>query len=158
VLIFIAHHAYVLEDRFSNGLTMTLRERRVLNFLESQEQRDFLIISNKPVHYTARNYGAINFKMANLMKDKLYYLLEKHFLQDIYVVQEMDVETRAPRQETLLDPAFYVQELRNYHYDNQTFIRLSRIVPVDIQKNPNPASGPETENQKPVIKPTLYAI
>ena len=127
ILVFLLYHPQSVENRFCNSLILTREHRLVMDFLEEQPGRNFLIIAERPGMYTAKEYGAVDFNYANSHKEDVLLQLRRHLYRDIFVAQEILYEGLLPTKASNLDPQFQLSPILELQNNAVSFIRISRV-------------------------------
>lgn len=89
------HVPVASEARFTNSLILTRQAAATWRYFESLHKRNILIMSDRPGLFTIMNYGALDISVANADRSPLLEL-SRHLYDDIYLVQEVDLNTHEP--------------------------------------------------------------
>ncbi|MSR76870.1 MAG: hypothetical protein EXS63_01375 [Candidatus Omnitrophica bacterium] len=125
---FFLYHPLSVENRFSNQLLLPREYRITLDFLKKIGHQNLLVISERPGQYTVENYGAVDFKYANQNKDDLLRELGRHLYQEIYVIREINYETKKPVKDTTLHPAFQLEPVFEFQNKADAFVQISKVI------------------------------
>lgn len=132
LLIFLPHHSFSMQHGYTNSLDMPRRHRQVLHFLQSQTKRHLLIITDRPIHYIIRGYGAIHFSQASKFEEKLRQDFKNRLYETIFVVQEIHLESGEATPDTHLEGDFQTQPVFEIQNQDQHFIRISKLSIPDL--------------------------
>jgi hypothetical protein len=139
IVLFLLYHPIAVEGRFVNGSYLYRQvafEHDVIRRLFPDQK--ILVISDIPSHFTALQYGAVDFSTANRNIANSLSGLARHMFTDIIVIQQMAMATNSPMPEDELNPVYSLQPITEWETDPDTFIRISRVV------LPPPARRPGT--------------
>lgn len=123
--IFLFYNPTAIENRFMNSIFLGRQFRHEMDFLKKVNDRDILIISDRPNLFTAYEYGAVNFPYANADPARLLQELDRHLFKHIYVFQEIAYVTGAPTADTWLNADYTLEPLSEIQLTADSFIRIS---------------------------------
>ena len=131
ILTFALYHPLSVQDRYSRKQTLPRKYRAVMNFLkqEAVKNRNFLVITPRPIHYTIHNYGAVKFSYANKHKS-ITRGFNNHLFNAIYVIQDIEHGTLKPTEETRLSERFKLEELLTLKNNAKCFTRISKVISI----------------------------
>ena len=128
VFLFLLYHPHSSENRFCNSMLLPREYRVVLDFLEHQRDKNFLVIAVRPGMYAARGFGAFEFEYFNRNKGRILLDFRRHLYRDIFVVQEILYEGLQPTQDTSLAPQCKLSPTLELQNTATSFIRISRVI------------------------------
>lgn len=129
-LLYLSCHGLSLQKGITIDLDLPRFHRYAMSFLKQlPPHRNFLVISDRPVHYTIYNYGAIYFHTATKFQAKIADDYYHHLYQDIYVIQEIDRQTGQPKSHTKLEGNFTLTPVYAMQYASNEIMRISKAVP-----------------------------
>ncbi len=114
------------EARFINALILTRQAAQTWRFFETLGQKQILILSDRPGLFTVMDYGAVDISLAEENRGLLVEL-SRHLYRDIYLVQEVDLETKQPL------PAFVgwsdveTETVLEFQNSDSQSIRIARV-------------------------------
>ena len=114
------------EGRFINQLTMVRQASAQWKFFEGLHDQRILILTDRPGLFTPMNYGALEIHAAKQSKDLLNEL-ERRLFQDIYVIQEVNIDTKQVRPDFDIWPDVPKETMMEFQNDPSTVIRIARI-------------------------------
>jgi hypothetical protein len=138
-MLFAAHVPAAIEARFTNSLILTREAAQEWRFFERLSDKRILILCDRPGLFTIMDYGANHISLAQSDRGALYEL-SRHLYQDIYVIQELDLNSGEPL------PGFAVWKDVEYdvaeEFQNTDvgFVRISRVRKDSLRRlhlNPN---------------------
>jgi len=126
-LLFATHVPVAIEARFVNVMLVTREAAECWRFFASLGEKRIVILTDRPGLYTMMDYGATDISTADSNRGLLLELSRK-LHQDIYMIQEVSLDTRRPLPgfDTWQDVEKKV--VREFQNTDSTFIRISRIV------------------------------
>ena len=129
-LLYLSCHGLSLQKGITIELDLPRFHRHAMSFLTRlPRDRNFIVISDRPVHYTIYNYGAIYFHTAAKFQAKIADDYYHHLYQDIYVIQEIDRQTGQPKMHTKLEGNFALTPVYAMQYASNELIRISKAIP-----------------------------
>jgi hypothetical protein len=93
--LFGMHVPVASEARFTNSLILTRQAANTWRYFQSLHTKNILIMSDRPGLFTIMDYGALDISNANADRSPLLEL-SRHLYEDIYLVQEIDLNTHEP--------------------------------------------------------------
>jgi hypothetical protein len=162
IAAFILYHPVSVQDRFSRTQTLPRQYRFVMNFLKKVEQnnRNFMIIAERPGMYTAWNYGAVNFAFANQQR-WIGEEYNRHLYENIFVVQEIEYATGQPKKEDGLDSRYVLAKVAELQGRGDNFTRISRVTAIRENKPKipqTPKQAPQQDNKTDVEHKSLVTM
>jgi hypothetical protein len=126
VLLFAMHLPAAIEARFVNVMLVTREAAETWRFFEKIGEKRILILTDRPGLFTIMDYGATDISTADANRGLLVELSRKLY-QDVYMIQEVSLETHRPL------PGFDTwrdvekDALLEFQNTDSSFIRISRI-------------------------------
>lgn len=128
IILFLLYHPIAAEGRFVNGSYLyreTAFEHAVIQRLFPDQK--ILVIAEIPSHFTALQYGAVDYSTANKNIVACLSGLARHLYTDVIVIQQIALATNSPVPQDQLNPAYVLQPIVEWETDPETFIRISRV-------------------------------
>ncbi len=127
--IFLNYHTLSLEKGYTNWLDLPRRYRYALSFFEELGHNNFLVFSNNPVHYTIRNWGALNFHKASLFQDQILRDYKEGLYESVFTVEQINIKTGEPQQVTAFDEGIDYERITVFEirYSHEDILRISRV-------------------------------
>lgn len=114
------------QQRMLNKLTQTRENARTWRFFEDVNEKNILIVTDRPNHFTIMNYGAMNFETAR--RDRhLFTALERHLFHDVYVIQQVRLSTNEPLPGYHIWPDKRLDPVLEFQNDADVLVRVSRL-------------------------------
>lgn len=126
VAMFVMCIPVAAQHRMMNRLTQSRESERTWRFFETLNEKDILIVSDRPSHFTIMNYGAMSFETAK--NDR--YLFTAHarrLFHDVYVIQQIELSTGAPRAGYAIWPNRTLEPVFEFQNDANVLVRVSRL-------------------------------
>jgi 4-amino-4-deoxy-L-arabinose transferase-like glycosyltransferase len=126
-LLFLAHVPAAVEARFVNVMLVTREAAESWRFFANLGEKRIMVLTDRPGLFTIMDYGAADISTADANRGLLLELSRKLY-QDVYMIQEVSLDTQRPL------PGFDTwqdvekQSVREFQNTASTFIRISRIV------------------------------
>ncbi len=133
MVCFLYYHPIAVEGRFVNSLKGNRTTGHCIDFLNKVNDRNILIITERPGQYTSLGYGAINFAYANKNEKQILKEGYRHLSSKIVVFQEIEYEGEKPTKETNLNPDFRLNTLYEIQISATEFLRISEVKTVDLE-------------------------
>lgn len=124
--LFILHLPVAQEARFINALILTRQAAQCWRFFEALGDTRILILTDRPGLYTIMNYGALDLSTTIANRQALFEL-SRHLYKDIYVIQEMDLESKKPMNGFASWPDVTLQPVLEFQNTESIFVRISRV-------------------------------
>jgi hypothetical protein len=124
--IFAMHVPVASDARFVNALIVTRQAAVVWRFFAQLGQKSILVLTDRPGLYTIMDYGARDISVATSDRNCLYEL-SRHLYSDIYLVQELDLETKQPRPGFTAWPDVATEPVLEFQTTDSTFVRVARV-------------------------------
>jgi hypothetical protein len=131
VASFLFYHPIAVEGRFINSLKGNRVTEQCINYLKKADDRNILVIAERPGQVTALGYGAVNFDYANKNEEQLLLEYGRHLFSKIVVLQEINYDSQKPTKETALNPVFKLNTLYEIQITATEFLRISEVVPAE---------------------------
>jgi hypothetical protein len=113
--------------RMLNELTLTREAATTWRFFESLHEERILIVCDRPGLYTVMNYGAVDFEAAR-QDPTLLDSLSRRLFYDIYLIQQIDLTSKAPLPQYEIWPERPRQTLLEFQNDANATVRISRLL------------------------------
>ncbi len=127
LFVFIAAHGRSAEKSITGELDLPRRHRHVMNFLNGLPDSNFLIITDRPVHYTIHRMAAIDFEAAAKFEERIRRDFKAHLYPAIYIVQEVNADTGEVQEGMQWETALPLETAFEIQNADRTFIRISRV-------------------------------
>ena len=127
IAIFCIYLPVASEFRILNELTLTREAATAWRFFESLHEKRILIVVDRPGLYTIMEYGALDFESAKQDRT-LLDALSRRLFYDIYVVQQIDLNTRQPLPPYVIWPHRAKETMIEFQNDANATVRISRLV------------------------------
>jgi len=122
------------EARLTNSLTLTRQTAMVWRYLASLDERRILVLTDRPGMYTIHDYGALDISTLRNNRQPLFELSRRLF-EDIYLVQEVDLNTRRAPPKFDPWPDVATETVLEFQNTDSVLVRIARV------KRPVPASA-----------------
>jgi len=126
-VFFLLYHPIAVEGRFVNTLTLNRRTEHCIDFLSKLNDRNIMVIVERPGQYTALGYGTVDFTYANNNRKPLLNQLDRHLFSKMIVFQQIEYKTNAPTSDTTLHPDYNLHTLYEIQVSADKFLRISEI-------------------------------
>ena len=127
VAVFCIYLPVASEFRILNELTLTREASTLWRFFESLHEKRIMIVVDRPGLYTIMEYGATDFDSAR-NDPSLLDALSRRLFYDIYVVQQIDLNTNRPFPQFEIWPERPKLNMLEFQNDANGTIRVSRVV------------------------------
>jgi hypothetical protein len=125
-LVFIAYVPVAAEARFINELTLTRESAENWRFFEKLGTKRILIVTDRPGLYTVMEYGSIDLVVAKQSQDLLIEL-SRRLYKDIYVIQEISLDTNKPLPDFEIWPDHPFETVLEFQNTESTSVRVSKV-------------------------------
>lgn len=125
--LFVLHLPVAQEARFVNALILTREAAQTWRFFEGLKDNRILILTDRPGLYTIMNYGALDISVATSNRQCLYEL-SRHLYKDIYLIQEMDLESKKPLAGFSAWSDVTLQTVDEFQNSESSSVRIARVV------------------------------
>ena len=98
-----------------------------MEFLKRQPHKHFLLITPIPAHFTIYEMGALDFDHSNRMKESILGDFKNRLFEEIYVIQDIQLDTQQPTKKNILDKAYILEPLTSLRNEDNTYIQISRV-------------------------------
>lgn len=115
------------QHRRFNRLTQTRESRATWSFFERLGEKRILIVTDRPNLFTIMDYGALNFESAR-RDPYLFTAFARHLFYDLYVIQQIQLSTNAPRPGYEIWPSRKLETVLEFQNDADVLVRISRVV------------------------------
>lgn len=112
--------------RFTNALVLTREAAQTWHFFERLGDKRIFILCDRPGLFTIMNYGAGYISNADNDRSPLYEL-SRRLYQDIYVIQEIDANTRQPLPDFNVWRDVEMDTMEEFQNGDSSFVRISRV-------------------------------
>jgi len=127
IICFLYYHPIAVEGRFINTLAGNRTTYHCMNWLSKINDKNILIISERPGQFTAMGYGAINFAYANKNNIQILKEAKRHLFSKIIVFQEIKYNDNNPTTQTVLDANYKLTTLYEIQITATEFLRISEV-------------------------------
>jgi two-component sensor histidine kinase len=114
------------EGRFLNQLTLIRQAAAQWKFFEKIDDKRIMIVTDRPGLFTVMDYGTVEIAAAK-QNSELLNELNRRLFNDLYVIQEIDLETKKPKPEFELWPDTPKESLLEFQNDASSMVRISKI-------------------------------
>jgi hypothetical protein len=114
------------DARFINALILTRESAQEWKFFEDLGDKRILVLTDRPGLFTIKDYGALDISIATGNRNCLYEL-SRHLYKDIYLIQEMDLETKKPRSGFEAWPDVPTEPVLEFQNTDSIFVRIARV-------------------------------
>ncbi|MBN2192586.1 MAG: hypothetical protein JW751_07190 [Polyangiaceae bacterium] len=114
------------EARFINSLTLTRQASAVWRYLEGVGDRRILVLSDRPGLYTIYDYGSLDISTVQGNRS-LIFELSRNLYTDIYLVQEVDLETHRASPKFDPWPDVPLETVLEFQNTESLSIRIARV-------------------------------
>jgi hypothetical protein len=125
-VLFAMHLPAASEARFVNALIVTREAAELWRFFDRLGSKSILILSDRPGLFTIMDYGALDISTANANRAPLLEL-SRHLYRDIYLVQEVDLETHQVRPAFDAWPDAEKETVHEFQSTDSSSVRIARI-------------------------------
>jgi hypothetical protein len=125
-VLFAMHLPAASEARFVNALIITRDAAETWRFFDKIGDKRILILSDRPGLFTIMDYGAIDISSANANRTPLLEL-SRHLYQDIYLVQEVELNTEQPRPAFDVWPDVEKETMLEFQSTETSSLRIARV-------------------------------
>jgi 4-amino-4-deoxy-L-arabinose transferase-like glycosyltransferase len=126
IVLFVMHVPVASEARFVNALILTRQAAQEWRFFEKLGEKRILVLTDRPGLFTIMDYGARDISAATADRNCLLEL-SRHLYKDIYLIQEMDLDTKKPRPGFAAWPDVPTESVLDFQNTDSTSIRISRV-------------------------------
>jgi len=114
------------QHRMMNRLTQTRESATTWRFFESLHEKRIIVVADRPALFTIMGYGAMDFETAK-NDPEIFNFLAKGLFYDIYVVQQVNLTTKAPFPGYEIWPTRDRQTMLEFQNDANVMVRISRM-------------------------------
>ncbi|HXX69900.1 MAG TPA: hypothetical protein VEK07_22160, partial [Polyangiaceae bacterium] len=125
--MFVLHLPVAQEARFINALILTRQAAQTWRFFEQLGDRRILILTDRPGLYTIMDYGALDISVATTNRQCLYEL-SRHLYRDVYLIQEMDLETKKPKSGFDAWSDVKLESVLEFQNTESVYVRVARVI------------------------------
>jgi 4-amino-4-deoxy-L-arabinose transferase-like glycosyltransferase len=116
------------EARFINALILTRQAAETWAFFDKLGEKRILVLTDRPGLFTIMDYGALDISLATADRNCLFEL-SRHLYKDIYLVQEMDLDTKQPLSGFAAWPDVATETEVEFQNTDSSYVRVSRVTP-----------------------------
>lgn len=124
--LFAMHLPAASEARFTNTLILTRQAARAWEFFRKLGDKNILIMTDRPGLFTIMDYGALDISSAATNRDPLFEL-SRHLYKDIYLIQEVDLNTHKPLREFDVWPDVPMETDLEFQNTDSASVRISHV-------------------------------
>jgi hypothetical protein len=124
--LFAMHVPAASEGRFINTLILTRQAAQTWRYFEKLGNKNILVLSDRPGLFTIMNYGALDISSANSNRSPLLEL-SRHLYEDVYLVQEVDLNTHQPLPAFDAWPDVPKETVFEFQSTDSASVRIARI-------------------------------
>jgi hypothetical protein len=124
--LFFMYLPVASEARFVNALYVSRQAAEAWRFFDKIGDKRILILSDRPGLYTIMDYGSLDLSSA-VADRRCLYELSRHLYKDIYLIQEMDLETKEPRPGFAAWPDVPLEPALEFQITASEFVRIARV-------------------------------
>lgn len=125
-LLFVAYVPVAAEARFINELTLTRQAAETWRFFEKLGTKHILVVTDRPGLFTVMEYGSIDLVVAKQSQDLLIEL-SRRLYKDIYVIQEISLDTNKPLADFEIWPDHPMETVLEFQNTESTSVRVAKI-------------------------------
>jgi len=114
------------EGRFTNALILTRQSARIWDYFAKLNNKNILILTDRPGLYTIMNYGALDLASARSSRDPLIELNRKLY-SDVYLIQEVNLTSGKPTPDQDVWPDVQLETMLDFQNTESTSTRISRV-------------------------------
>lgn len=127
ILLFFIYHPIAVRHTFPDAIIAARIHKNIVNFLESQNDKNFLVIYPYSPQITSFGFGAITTEFAERNADVLRQDLERGLYTRIYAIDVCDDQVKSPIYTTGLSSRFNLTPIQNIHVMRGRIIRISHV-------------------------------
>jgi hypothetical protein len=116
------------DARFVNALFVTRQAAESWRFFEKLGEKRILVLSDRPGLFTIMDYGSLDLSSAVASRNCLFEL-SRHLYKDIYLIQEMDIETKQPMHGFASWADVPLETVLEFQITASAFVRIARVKP-----------------------------
>jgi 4-amino-4-deoxy-L-arabinose transferase-like glycosyltransferase len=124
--LFAMHLPVASEARFVNALILTRQAAQTWRFFDKLAEKQILVLSDRPGLFTIMDYGALDISTFGIDRGCLTEL-SRHLYKDIYLVQEMDLDTRQPLPGFATWPDVETETVLEFQSTDSSSVRIARV-------------------------------
>jgi 4-amino-4-deoxy-L-arabinose transferase-like glycosyltransferase len=115
------------QARMMNRLTQTRENAVTWRFFERLNQKEILVVTDRPNHFTILGMGAMNFEAAR-RDSHLMTAWSRRLFQDVYVIQQVRLSTQEPFPGYDIWPERTLEPVLEFQNDADVLVRVSRLL------------------------------
>lgn len=124
--VFVGAVPVAAQHRMMNRLTQSRESARTWKFFEGLGEKNILIVTDRPSHFTIMGYGAMSFDEAR--RDRhLFTAHARRLFQDVYVIQQLRLSTNQPLPGYDLWPEQTLVSVLEFQNDADVLVRVGRL-------------------------------
>jgi hypothetical protein len=127
IICFVFFHTIAVNGNMNNRLTSIRKMDKYVEFIEKQNDRNVLIITERPGQYVALGYGAIGFHYANNRSKLINDNMKNNLFSKVYVFQEITYATGLPNKSSILKSNYTYKTRYKLQINSSYYIRISEI-------------------------------
>ena len=127
-VFFFYYHPISASNAFTRTQLQQRTQRFIVDYLKHEEgtNRNFLLVTMYPRHYTIYNWGAVNFDYAN-KDDSVAQWFNRNLCENVYVAQYVLYKTGQPASDNELAKHYRLEEQAALQMDGTMYLRISKI-------------------------------
>ncbi|NLO91335.1 MAG: hypothetical protein GX410_05020 [Elusimicrobia bacterium] len=129
MLTFVIYLPLSLYNVHQERLGLPRQMRYVQELMRDYDGHNFLLITTRPGHFVIHDYGAVDYIYARARAKQLMEDLLKRRYSDIFVLQEISLNTGRPTKESVPPDGFSLEPFFEREFKEGLLMRLSRVVP-----------------------------
>ncbi len=124
--LFAMHVPVASEARFTNSLVLTRQAAVTWRFFENLHNKNILILTDRPGLFTIMNYGSLDITTALTDRGPLLEL-SRHLYEDVYLIQEVDLNTKQPLQAFNVWPDVPKDTVMEFQNTDSASVRIAKL-------------------------------
>ncbi len=134
--IFINYHSITVRNHLTNYIYVEREFRFSLDYLlpikKNNPSLNVIVVSPRACMYVPFNFGAYTPSLILRDKNSIRQNLLTNLYQGIYVIQQIQSNTKQPMGEYQIDSSYQLQTEREIYMCPEYFVRISRVVGIDL--------------------------
>lgn len=128
VLLNVHAGRVVAHDPFLAISPLARSTNRILETLlqEGNNHNEIIVVDERPGHYTILGFSAFNFSYLRNHMDSVQMWFKNKNYEDMILIQRIDKSSGAPTKDSKLPDGFKLIPIKEFHYNRNTNIRMSR--------------------------------
>jgi hypothetical protein len=124
--LFAIHVPVASEARFTNSLVLTRQAAYTWRFFENLHEKNILVMTDRPGLFTIMDIGALDISSALTDRGPLLEL-SRHLYQDVYLIQEVDLNTKQPLQQFDVWPEVPKDTVMEFQNTDSASVRIAKL-------------------------------